>query len=77
MWPEVSGHPGLNQFFLAVVGSVEQLRREIFYLAYHLHWAYEEIMSLETGERREFLRLLTEQLEREKQAVDQARPRGA
>lgn len=57
--------------------DLEQLRREIFYLAYHLHWAHEDILGLATDERRAFLELLNEQLQREQQSVNQASNGGA
>jgi len=37
-----------------------------------MHWSYTEIMDMDIQERREYLRLLSEQIERENQAVDQA-----
>jgi hypothetical protein len=52
---------------------VEQLRREVFALAYHLKWSQAEILNLDLQERREYLRLLSEQIERESQAVQRAR----
>lgn len=45
----------------------------MFFLAYHLHWAWSELMGLETPERREYVRLLVEQIERENAQVAQAR----
>lgn len=48
---------------------MERLRQEVFYLAYHLHWSYTTIMDMDTSERQEFVRLLSEQIEREYQAV--------
>lgn len=68
----VPRHPGHDGFFFAAVGSEEQLRKEVFFLGYHLHWAYAEIMDLDLDERREFIRLLAEQIEKEAQAVKNA-----
>jgi hypothetical protein len=48
------------------------LRQEVFYLGYHLHWSYTEIMDLDHEERRAYLALLSEQIERESQAISQA-----
>jgi hypothetical protein len=47
----------------------------VFFLAYHLHWGHAETMALPTDERWAYLRLLTEQLEREQSAMDQAKRR--
>jgi hypothetical protein len=44
----------------------------VFFLAYGLHWAYDDILNLETSERRAYVRLLAEQIERENRAVEQA-----
>ena len=42
---------------------------EIFVLAYHLHWSRDAILMLSTPERRRYLQLLEEQLQRERQAM--------
>ena len=44
----------------------------MFYVAYHLHWSPEETLSLATSDRWTYIRLLTEQLEREQAAIDEA-----
>lgn len=49
----------------------ETLRREIFALAYHLKWQPSEIMSLPVPERRAYLRLLVEQLDREREHLSE------
>jgi hypothetical protein len=49
------------------------LRREVFFLAYNLHWGYSEVLEMPTDERWAFVRLLIEQLEREQEAVKQAK----
>ena len=36
--------------------AVEQLFEEIAYVAYHFHWAHEEIVELEHFRRRAFIR---------------------
>lgn len=51
------------------------MRQEIFFLAYHLHWGHAEIVQLSTDERWAFVRLLSEQLEREKEAIERVRRR--
>ena len=45
----------------------------MFYVAYHLHWPPSETLSLATPERWAYIRLLTEQLEREQASIDEAR----
>jgi hypothetical protein len=37
----------------------------MFFLAYHLHWSWSELMALDSQERRTFVGLLVEQIERE------------
>ncbi len=46
------------------------MRQEVFYLAYHLHWSWSEIMNLDAHERRYFVGMLAERIESENQAVD-------
>lgn len=47
----------------------DTLRRETFLLAYHLHWSPDTVLDLPSGDRRGFIRLLQEQLDRERQAA--------
>jgi len=47
------------------------LRREVFFLAYHLHWSWEELMSLDIAERQAYVHLLVEQIERENARLDE------
>ena len=49
------------------------MRSEIFFLAYHLHWSWGELMDMEVAERQAYLRLLVEQIERENQRLEEAR----
>jgi hypothetical protein len=51
------------------VSSEERLMEEIFALAYHLHWSRDAILTLPTPERRRYLQLLEEQLQREREAM--------
>ena len=53
----------------------DTLRREIFALAYHLHWTPGEILALPVPERRAYLHLLVEQLELERRAAEERGPR--
>jgi len=47
----------------------------VFFLAYHLHWAHGELMDMDTAERREFVRLLVEQIEQENARIEAAQAR--
>jgi hypothetical protein len=51
------------------------VRQEVFFLAYHLHWGHADILELPTEERWHYVRALAEQLERERDAVEQSRRR--
>ncbi len=42
---------------------------EIFALAYHLHWSRDAILMLPTPERRRYLQLLEDQLQRERESM--------
>lgn len=53
--------------------SLDQLRREVFFLGYHLHWAHSELMDMASGERRAYVSLLVDQIERENSRIDAAR----
>jgi hypothetical protein len=53
--------------------SLEQLRREVFFLGYHLHWSWTELMDLESAERQHYLGLLVEQIERENAHIEAGR----
>ena len=52
---------------------MEALRQEIFFLAYHLHWSWTEIMEMQTPERRSYVKLLAEQIERENAQINASR----
>jgi hypothetical protein len=51
----------------------EELRKEIFFLAYHLHWSWSDLMDMDVEERRTYTQLLMEQIERENSQVRAAR----
>jgi hypothetical protein len=74
LWRRDPHEPGYDPFFVAGL-SAGALRQEAFFLAYHLHWSWTEIMSLPSAERREFVRLLSEQIERENAQINSARSR--
>ncbi len=71
MRKRVLNEPGPLEFFIAGVDA-EDLRREVFFLAYHLHWSWTELMDIDTHERRSFVRLLVEQIERENSRMEEA-----
>ena len=72
MQPDFPIHPGFVPFFSSGV-DLEDLRKEIFFLAYHLHWSWHELLDMEIEERRSYCRLLVEQIERENAQVEAAR----
>jgi hypothetical protein len=51
------------------VSTEDMLRREVFLLAYHLHWSPDSVLALPVPERRGYLELLQTQLERERDAA--------
>ena len=53
----------------------ESLHREVFFLAYHLHWSHPDVMDLPTDERRIYVRLLADQIEGEQAALTSATTR--
>jgi hypothetical protein len=68
----VLGQPRPVEFFSAGL-DLDALRSEIFFLAYHLHWSWGELMALSTDERQAYVRLLVEQIERENARMEEAR----
>lgn len=75
MRPNDGTDAGSQQFFFAAVSDDSQLRQEVFYLGYHLHWAHGDILDLETVERRHFVRMLSEEIDRQNAALEDARRR--
>jgi hypothetical protein len=69
---DVHDEPRPVEFFSAGL-DLDALRSEIFFLAYHLHWSWGELMDLDTNERRAYARLLVEQIERENERLEEAR----
>ena len=57
-----------NKFFRLTPGGGNRLRQEIFYLAFHLHWPWSEIMKLTVDERRAFVRMLADRIEEDNRA---------
>jgi uncharacterized protein DUF6760 len=75
VWSLDRTDPGSQQFFFAAVGDDSHLRQEVFYLGYHLHWAYDDILDLDTVERRHFVRMLSEEIDRQNASLEEARHR--
>ena len=69
---DVPDQPGPDQFFSAGL-DLDDLRSEIFFLAYHLHWSWAELMDLDTASAGRTSRLLVEQIERENARIEAAR----
>ena len=72
MRADIPDQPRFITFFSDGVG-VEDLRKEIFFLAYHLHWSWDSLMEMDVEERRSYCRLLVEQIERENAQMQSAR----
>ena len=72
MRADVPGQFGSVPFFSSGVGQ-EELRKEIFFLAYHLHWSLDSLLDMDVEERQAFCRLLIEQIERENSQMKAAR----
>jgi hypothetical protein len=70
VWDCVRGGVGRLWFFYLELGGGRRLRQEVFYLAYHLHWPWSEIMGLDVGERRAYVRMLAQRIEEENQAFE-------
>jgi len=47
----------------------------VFFLGYHLHWPYSELMDMAADERRAYVTLLVDQIERENSRIESARNR--
>jgi hypothetical protein len=65
-------HPRYDTFF-SVGLSQEQLRTEVFFLGYHLHWSWSELMDMESDERRVYVEMLVNQIERENARIEASR----
>lgn len=70
MWYDVQRSVGYLKFFRAELGGGQRLRQEIFYLAYYLHWPWSELMGMDIGERRSYVRLLAQRIEAENEAAE-------
>lgn len=75
MWDHVRGGVGRFKFFRIELGGGRRLRQEVFYLAYHLHWSWNEIMNLELDERRAYVYMLAGRIEQENRAVEELEER--
>ncbi len=50
----------------------ERLRQEVFLLGLHLSWGYAEVMEMAVAERREYVRLLVNALEQQREAIERS-----
>lgn len=54
----------LYHFFLLEMRiGIEQLYKEVHYLAYHYHWSEREIMGMTRGKRHKYIEILAEEIE--------------
>ncbi len=60
---------GHIEFFRLELGR-SQLREELFYLAYHLHWSWSDIMEMNIGERQFYVRMLVQRIQEENEAYE-------
>lgn len=72
MWQDVQRQPRPDQFFSDGLTD-DALRSEVFFIAYHLHWSWNELMDMDSVERRTYARLLAEQIERENARIEESR----
>ena len=49
------------------------MRKEVFFLAYHLHWGHDEVMDMATDDRWAYVTLLNEQLGQEQEEIERAK----
>ncbi|TVP48063.1 MAG: hypothetical protein EA350_03780 [Gemmatimonadales bacterium] len=61
---------GRHRFFWGGPGGGHRLRQEVFYLAFHLHWSRDDIMSMDLAERRVYVRMLAERIEADNRAFE-------
>jgi hypothetical protein len=55
--------------------SADRLRSEVFFLGYHLHWSWSELMDMTSDERHEYVDLLIEQIQRENARIEASKDR--
>lgn len=70
MWHTVQRSVGYFKFFRIELGGGQRLRQEVFYLAYHLHWSWSELMSMDIDERHFYVRMLAQRIEAENEAME-------
>ena len=61
------------KFFRIELGGGQRLHQEVFYLAYHLHWPWSELMEMEIAVRRNYVRMLAQRIEAENEAAENFR----
>lgn len=70
MWHGVRSDCGHHRFFRRELAGGDRLRQEVFYLAYHLHWSWRDILALEIEERRVYVQLLAARIEAENRELE-------
>lgn len=75
MRPVLRGRGGCVGFFRTELAGGERLRHEVFYLAYHLHWSWTDILDLDLEERRAYVRLLAARIADENRQLEDDRAR--
>lgn len=55
------------------MSAEQRLRKEVFYLAYHLHWGHDEVMDMAIDDRWAYVLLLNEQTEMEREEIERAK----
>lgn len=60
----------LSRFFLGELRTrLDLLLREVHYLAFHYHWSAKEILEMPRSDRRRYIEILSDEIERMNQAV--------
>ena len=67
----ISSRIGYIGFFFFRLGGAQRLRQEIFYLAYHLHWPWSEILALAIADRQVYVQMLSQRIEDDNQALEE------
>ena len=60
----------IHQIFFFNEMNGERLRQEVFYLAYHLHWSWSDVMALDLGDRKNYVQMLVERINVENKMLE-------
>lgn len=66
----VRGGVGRLKFFRFDLDGGGRLRQEVFYLAYHLHWSWSEIMNLDLNERLTYVGMVSDRIETDNRSIE-------